>query len=390
MSVSGPRIAFFTAEYDDVRTGPGTFMDYLRRETARGRMDLVFFSSEMAVAKTHYERRVELPVDLPSPPGMFLQQWMWHEAMLEEHRKKPFDVVWFNSSMAAYIGAMRPRIAPVVAMVNDYSNAMATDLRATMQVAGFYRTVTRFFWMWFERATVQRCDMVIVNSRYLRDEIVRRYRLDPSRVEILYKGVDLEMFSPAPDRRPLDPSRVRVVFLKNDYVRGGFHELVAALARVPFATELTVAGPLPAEHERIRAIAREAGYRGELKTPGRTPRSDVPALLRDADIVCVPSRVEALGVTFMEALASGVPTIGSTAGGIPEVLDDGRAGWMVPPFSADAVAAALRDVVDRPDERARRTAHGLRHVQNFSVAQSLANFERLAAQAAARGVTPAR
>jgi len=230
---------------------------------------------------------------------------------------------------------------------------------------------------------------VIVNSRYLRDEIVRRYQLDPSRVEILYKGVDLEMFSPAPDRRPLDPARVRVVFLKNDYVRGGYHDLVAALARVPFETELTVAGPLPAEFDRIRAIARAAGYRGELRLPGRTPRSHVPALLRDADIVCVPSRVEALGVTFMEALASGVPTIGSTAGGIPEVLDDGRAGWMVPPFSPEAVAAALRDVVERPDERAGRTAHGLQHVQKFSVAQSLGRFEQLARQVVERGVMPA-
>ena len=386
MTVSRPRIAFFTAEYDDVRTGPGTFMDYLRRETARGRMDLVFFSSEMAVAKNPYERRVELPLRLPSPPGMFLQQWMWHEAMLEEHRRKPFDIVWFNSSMAAYVGSMRARVAPVVAMVNDYSNAMTTDFRETMKVAGFYRTMTRFFWMWFERATVRRCELVIVNSRYLRDEIVRRYRLDPSRVEILYKGVDLEMFRPAPDRRPLDPSRVRVVFLKNDYVRGGYHDLVAALARLPFETELTVAGPLPGEFDRIRASARAAGYRGELHLPGRTPRSEVPALLRDADVVCVPSRVEALGVTFMEALASGVPTIGSTAGGIPEVLDDGRAGWMVPPFSPDAVAAALREVVENPAERARRTAHGLQHVQKFSVAQSLATFERLAVQVAARGL----
>ena len=384
-----PRIAFFTAEYDDVRTGPGTFMDYLRRETARGRMDLVFFSSEMAVAKADYERRVELPVRLPSPPGMFLQPWMWHEAMLAEHRRTPFDAVWCNSSMAAYVGSMRARIAPVVAMVNDYSNAMTTDLRATMQVAGAYRTLTRFFWMWFERATVRRCEMVIVNSRYLRDEIIRRYRLDPSRVEILYKGVDLDMFRPAPDRRALDPAKVRVVFLKNDYVRGGYHDLVAALARVPFETELTVAGPLEPEFGSIRAIARAAGYRGELKTPGRTPRSEVPALLRDADVVCVPSRVEALGVTFMEAIASGVPTIGSTAGGIPEVLDDGRAGWMVPPFSPDAVAAALRDVVERPDERARRTAHGLRHVQTFSVAQSLARFEELAAKVVARGIRPA-
>ena len=379
-----PRIAFFPVEYDEVRTGPGTFAQYLRRETERGRFDMVFFADEMAACRAPHERPVRLPVRLPSPPGQFVRQMAWHRAFLEEHRRNPFDVLWFNSSNLAWVAVKSRRVAPIVAMVNDYSNAMTTDWRETMRIAGAYRTATRFFWMLIERSALRGADLVVVNSAYLREEIIRRYRLDPARVTVLYKGVDLDLFKPSSDRRPLDPALVRILFVKNDYVRGGFDDVVRALARAPFRTVLTVAGP-PAEwHDRIRAAAARAGYRGELRLLGRVPRARIPELYRDADVYCVPSRVEALGVAFMEALASGVPVIGSSVGGIPEVLDDGRAGWLAEPFDSAGVLRALREIVDEPEERARRVAHGLRHVRRFDVEHSLTAFEALAG-AVARG-----
>ena len=382
-----PRIAFFTSEYDEIRTGTGTFARYVRRATEAGRFDIVFFSDEMARATAPHERPVRLPVRLPSPPGHFIRQWAWTRAFAAEHRRRPFDVAWFNSSQTAWFATRARLPVPVVIMVNDYSSAMTPDIGATLRVAGPYRFLTRGFWMWFERDAVRHSDIVIVNSEYLRREIIARYRPDPSRVIVLYKGVDLEEFRPAPTHPGPDPAALRVLFMKNDYIRGGLQDVLAALAAAPAAwrVRLTVAGPPTTAHAGLRRLARGLGFRGELRLVGRAPRPEVPALFHDADVLCMPSRVEALGVTLLEGLATGTPVIGSTVGGIPEVLDGGRAGWMAPPYDPAGVLACLREVVERPDERARRVAHGLAHVRRFDVSHALEAFERVAARAAASG-----
>ena len=68
--------------------------------------------------------------------------------------------------------------------------------------------------------------------------------------------------------------------------------------------------------------------------------------------ITVPSRAEALGVAFMEALASGTPAIGSNVGGIPEVLDQGRAGWLVDAKHALSIRAAIVEAVTNANVRA--------------------------------------
>ena len=74
-----------------------------------------------------------------------------------------------------------------------------------------------------------------------------------------------------------------------------------------------------------------------------------------ADLFVLPSRYEGFGMAFTEAIAHGIPVVGTTAGAIPEAVPTG-AGMLVPPDDVDALAGTLRRLIERPDERARLAA----------------------------------
>ena len=83
-------------------------------------------------------------------------------------------------------------------------------------------------------------------------------------------------------------------------------------------------------------------------------RPDVEPLLKAMDVFVLSSREEGIPNALLEAMAAGRPSVATAVGGTPEVLEDGRTGWLVPSRSPEALAAALGDALRRPDEARRR------------------------------------
>ena len=90
-------------------------------------------------------------------------------------------------------------------------------------------------------------------------------------------------------------------------------------------------------------------------------RDDVPAVYRDLDVAVHPSHSENCGGA-VESLAAGCPTVATTVGGLPDVVEPGRTGWLVPPRDPDALAAAILTVLADPLEARRRARTGQEHV----------------------------
>jgi glycosyltransferase involved in cell wall biosynthesis len=110
---------------------------------------------------------------------------------------------------------------------------------------------------------------------------------------------------------------------------------------------MTVAGS-GCELERLRELAHSLGVADAVDFPGRVENADMPALYARADGVLNPSRVDNMPISLLEAFASGVPVVSTDAGGIPDMVDDGVTGLLVPVGDAQAMAAAaLRLLQDR-------------------------------------------
>ena len=167
----------------------------------------------------------------------------------------------------------------------------------------------------------------------------------------------------------------------------GHHDLVDAVARLRAdgrEVTLTIVGDGP-ERDALAAHASRAGV--PLDLPGAVAPEVLDGYYAAAAVVAVPSHREGFGLVAAEALARHRPVVASTAGGLAEIVtsDDeaGPTGWPVPPRDPAALAAALAEVLDDPDEAARRTAAGAARVARRWSPEALGRqaAERLAAVA---------
>ena len=362
-------------QYASVNSGPGTFANYLRQASQRREVRVTFFTEDVEAPAAN-ERKIELPPLTHAKGGHFIRLYKYHRAFMEAPDRPDFDLLWYNTALNGFFSSILPTPVPVVLMINDYSNAISRWPFSTRKAFGTWRSLSRSFWRPLEKLAAQRCDAVVVNSQFMKREMGRLYSVPETKMHVLYKAVDTSTYTFSPPRVLADP--VRVLFLKDDFRRGGLHHLLEALADVSFSTSLTVAGPAEQARPVIQRMIQQAGYGGSVQFLGRVPRSRVPHLFRDHDVLCVPSQAEALGVVFLEALASGVPAIGSNVGGIPEVLDHGRAGWLPEPSNAQSIREALEDVASHPEERLRKANYGLEHAKRFSTAAAVERLNGIA------------
>jgi glycosyltransferase involved in cell wall biosynthesis len=148
----------------------------------------------------------------------------------------------------------------------------------------------------------------------------------------------------------------------------GIDTLLEAAARVvrdrPDAQFVVLGGgPLEAE---LRERAERLRLAGRVRFTGfRADDRDVVKLLRLADVFCLPTRREGLGIAFIEAMAMGVPVVGPRMAPVTDVVADGETGLLVTPEDAQAYAGAILRLLDDPDLRARMGRAGRHHAETL-------------------------
>lgn len=143
-------------------------------------------------------------------------------------------------------------------------------------------------------------------------------------------------------------------------LRKAVEVLLAALARLrsPYP-EMRVMIAGDGEHRRrLEEAAARLGVGEAVTFLGKCDAARVRALLAGARALVVPSIYEGMPLVVLEAMEAGVPVVASRVSGIPEVVVDGETGWLVPPEDPEALAAALAELVVRPEEALRRGEAG--------------------------------
>jgi glycosyltransferase involved in cell wall biosynthesis len=162
---------------------------------------------------------------------------------------------------------------------------------------------------------------------------------------------------------------------------------VEILERFPDARfELIGEGP-----ERDALLARAAGHGVAHAFTFAGHCGDVPARLAETDIFVLPSRSESFPNAILEAMAAGLPIVASGVGGILELIDDGRTGWLVPPGEDEALAGRVMHLMADPADAARIGAAARADaLARFSFDRMVAGFEDIyLTQLSRRGVVPA-
>jgi glycosyltransferase involved in cell wall biosynthesis len=199
---------------------------------------------------------------------------------------------------------------------------------------------------------------VIAVSDDLRTFLAERFGLEPQDLELIRNGVPIPQAGPhdsqqrARDRAQrraelgLPMSGPLLLCVGNLYPIKDHATLLRAIAPLP-SVRLAIAGR-GEEEENLRTLAAELGITDRFHLLGL--REDVDALLGAADLFVQPSRSEGLPLAVLEAMGHGVPVIATHVGGIPEVIEDGISGRLVPPGNPEALGLAVSQLLADPTQ----------------------------------------
>lgn len=239
------------------------------------------------------------------------------------------------------------------------------------------------------RCLVRLCrsaDCILALGEHYRRAFVTWIGIPVDTVAVLANGIP----DFAPDVTVPKPARaaVRLLFAGEVGERKGADLLISALAQLAGVPDWTCIIAGNGDLAPYRARAEAAGVADRVRFTGWVDAAEMHRLMRDCDVVVLPSRSEAMPLTLIEGACAGAALIATRVGEIPEVVVPGRNGILVEP-DADELAQAIRFVCEHPDERARMQAAARRlYEDRFELAAFVTRLGALY-RAVAAGAAPA-
>jgi alpha-maltose-1-phosphate synthase len=213
---------------------------------------------------------------------------------------------------------------------------------------------------WAEQVAATSAAAVVAVSEGMRADILSAYpSIPPERTRVIYNGIDTSEYAPDPSsdvlsRFAIDPGRPYVIFVGRITRQKGVPVLLRAASLLDPAAQLVLcagAADTPELRDEVTSLVNglQASRTGVFWIPEMLPKRDIIQLLSHATVFACPSVYEPLGIVNLEAMACGTAVVASRVGGIPEVVEGGVTGLLVPPDDtaalADALNALLRDPV---------------------------------------------
>ncbi len=218
-----------------------------------------------------------------------------------------------------------------------------TDITLVGQDPSFW-SITRF--------SVEQSDGITAVSQYLKDETLRAFDCDRLDIRVVPNFVDPQIYKPDRDDchlRALAPSGEKIVMHISNFRKvKRVDDVIRVFAgiRSEVGARLVLIGDGP-ERASATELAGRMGVQDDIVFLGKL--ESVAELLSCADVFLLPSEQESFGLVALEALASGVPVVGTGGSGLAEVVDDGVTGFLHPVGAADEMAASALRLLRDPE-----------------------------------------
>lgn len=387
-------IAIWTHTLATALTARGHEVSVVTRTAGHPRVDFEQGVWVHRIPQRHHPGR-EWPV-LPDLPGL-IADWAFSalDEVLRIRARRGLDVVSAPIWDAEGAACLADGTLPVVTSLHSTYRLVLPSKRKWLEDKTYRRLhvdklIAAETWL------LERSSLILGNSNAILRDIEAAYglALDPARVRVVPHGLAHEFPAAPPVRGP----GCRILFVGRFETRKGIDILAAAIPAVLEAApearfvlagdpDVDEDGRGPTHRSKVEALV--ARHPGRVEMTGMLPRDALVAQYAAADIFVAPSRYESFGLIFLEAMMHGAACVGTRAGGIPEVVEDGVTGLLVPPEDPAALAAALSRLVADAALRRGLGEAGLAAYRSRFTAAQMAAVADTAYAAAARRAAPA-
>ena len=229
----------------------------------------------------------------------------------------------------------------------------------TRHYSDYHTRINKYWHVKLDQMCTRLSDRVIAVSRHTADHMTDAEAAPRSKLRAIHNGIDFSRIRMSSQSSITDIRRefsaegdFLVLIVARLHPEKGYDDLFQAIAKIKERTsrglQLLIAGRGTFE-DAFKARVRGLGIEDNVRFLGF--RRDVPDLMSAADIVVLPSVAEAFGLVLTEALYLGTPVVATRVGGIPEIIDDGVDGILVPPANPEALGGAILNLLEDEDLR---------------------------------------
>ena len=222
--------------------------------------------------------------------------------------------------------------------------------------------------------TIKRAKKIITVSNYTKNEIIRRFKVNPDKITTTYLGVD-ERFQPEKNNGIINKTREKYGILKPFIFFVGawrnhknFEGLISAFEilknKYQIPHDLVLGGQEDPHYPNIRKRIAKSAFAKQILTPGFIANEDLPAIYSAAEIFALPSFIEGFGIIAIEAQICGCPVVASSTSSLPEVLNDSA--LFFNPHNHQEMAEQIYKVIANNNLKQQLIAKGFNNVKRFS------------------------
>lgn len=359
-------LAIVTSTYENVYSGVGTYAQLLVRGLKDAGINFCVISPDCQHNPPYFYRTKINSFDIS--PNKWISNSMSFNNALSSLKDNVKIVHFLDAREALFV--KKPKNAVFLGFVHDtYSFDLQSQKLLKEHFLDWKKRLVYYYLMYkLETSCYKKYDFIISNTDFVKNRLVDFYDVSKDSVETVYIGAPLKKIA---NEKTISPPYI-VSFIGGNFQRKGLIPLAEAIniiSKTGIEMKAIVAGRDRNENE-IRKRLHELSCDNVVHFYGYLPPQNIPSFLINSHIFAMPSYVEAFGLVYLEAMACGIPVVGTFNGGTKEFIKDGENGFLCDPFDSRDIANKITKLLN-PVTRKRLIEKGYETVDKFSVDASI-------------------